>query len=101
MAMIVKKRKKRSIKLQVFSIFMLSLSCVCYLGTSLFVRSYNNSLSTQKQQLESQIAALEVENDAIKVTIQNLSTRDRVVSIANDAGLTMNQSNIVTITEGE
>ncbi len=101
MAKIVKKRKKRSIKLQVFSIFMLSLSCVCYLGTSLFVRSYNNSLSTQKQQLESQIAALEVENDAIKVTIQNLSTRDRVVSIANDAGLTMNQSNIVTITEGE
>ena len=55
----------------------------------------------KKQQLESQIAALEVENDAIKVTIQNLSTRDRVVSIANDAGLTMNQSNIVTITEGE
>lgn len=101
MAKIVKKRKKRSIKLQVFSIFMLSLSCVCYIGTSLFVRSYNNSLSTQKQQLESQIAALEVENDAIKVTIQNLSTRDRVVSIANDAGLTMNQSNIVTITEGE
>ncbi len=101
MAKIVRKRKKRNIKLQVFSLFMLSLSCVLYLGTSLFVRSYNNSLSTQKQQLESQIAALEVENDAIKVTIQNLSTRDRVVSIANDAGLTMNQSNIVTITEGE
>lgn len=101
MAKIVRKRKKRNIKLQVFSLFMLSLSSVLYLGTSLFVRSYNNSLSTQKQQLESQIAALEVENDAIKVTIQNLSTRDRVVSIANDAGLTMNQSNIVTITEGE
>ncbi|MCI5773874.1 MAG: hypothetical protein MR210_04860 [Erysipelotrichaceae bacterium] len=101
MAKIVRKRKKRSIKLQVFSLFMLSLSCIAYLLTSLFLRSYNNSLSTQKQQLESQIAALEVENDAIKVTIQNLSTRDRVVSIANDAGLTMNQSNIVTITEGE
>ena len=78
-----------------------SVSLVMYLCSSLFLRSINNSLSTQKQQIETQIAALKVENDAVKVAIQGLSNRERVVSIATDAGLSMNQSNIVTITKGE
>lgn len=101
MAKIVKVKKKRSMRLQVFTLLFFTLSLVMYLGSSLFLRSVNNSLSTQKQQIETQIAALKVENDAVKVTIQGLSNRERVVSIATDAGLSMNQANIVTITEGD
>ena len=101
MAKIVKVKKKRSMRLQVFTLLFFSVSLVMYLCSSLFLRSINNSLSTQKQQIETQIAALKVENDAVKVAIQGLSTRERVVSIATDAGLSMNQSNIVTITKGE
>ena len=88
-------------RLQVFTLLFFSVSLVMYLCSSLFLRSINNSLSTQKQQIETQIAALKVENDAVKVAIQGLSNRERVVSIATDAGLSMNQSNIVTITKGE
>ena len=101
MAKIVKVKKKRSMRLQVFTLLFFSVSLVMYLFSSLFLRSINNSLSTQKQQIETQIAALKVENDAVKVAIQGLSNRERVVSIATDAGLSMNQSNIVTITKGE
>ena len=101
MAKIVKVKKKRSMRLQVFTLSFFSVSLVMYLCSSLFLRSINNSLSTQKQQIETQIAALKVENDAVKVAIQGLSNRERVVSIATDAGLSMNQSNIVTITKGE
>ncbi|MCI7221398.1 MAG: hypothetical protein PUF67_06865 [Firmicutes bacterium] len=101
MAKIVKVKKKRSMRLQVFTLLFFSVSLVMYLCSSLFLRSINNSLSTQKQQIETQIAALKVENDAVKVAIQGLSNRERVVSIATDAGLSMNQSNIVTITKGE
>lgn len=101
MAKIVKVKKKRSMRLQVFTLLFFTLSLVMYLGSSLFLRSVNNSLSTQKQQIETLIAALKVENDAVKVTIQGLSNRERVVSIATDAGLSMNQANIVTITEGD
>ena len=101
MAKIFKVKKKRSMRLQVFTLLFFSVSLVMYLCSSLFLRSINNSLSTQKQQIETQIAALKVENDAVKVAIQGLSNRERVVSIATDAGLSMNQSNIVTITKGE
>ena len=101
MAKIVKVKKKRSMRLQVFTLLFFSVSLVMYLCSSLFLRSINNSLSTQKQQIETQIAALKVENDAVKEAIQGLSNRERVVSIATDAGLSMNQSNIVTITKGE
>ena len=101
MAKIVKVKKKRSMRLQVFTLLFFSVSLVMYLCSSLFLRSINNSLSTQKQQIETQIAALKVENDAVKVAIQGLSNRERVVSIATDGGLSMNQSNIVTITKGE
>ena len=64
MAKIVKVKKKRSMRLQVFTLLFFSVSLVMYLCSSLFLRSINNSLSTQKQQIETQIAALKVENDA-------------------------------------
>ena len=65
MAKIVKVKKKRSMRLQVFTLLFFSVSLVMYLCSSLFLRSINNSLSTQKQQIETQIAALKVENDAV------------------------------------
>ena len=100
MAKIVK-RKKRRVRFQSFTLVFFIFSGFLYLLSSLFLRSYNNSLSLKKQTILSEIAALELENEAIEVVIQNLSTRDRVETIANDNGLTLNQNNIITITNGE
>jgi len=98
MAKIVKRKKKRKIRLVSFSLSLFMFSAVCYLASALFLRSYNNSLSTQKQAIDSQIATLQTSNDAVKVEIQTLSTRDRVETIASDNGLSLNQNNIITVT---
>lgn len=98
MAKIVKRKKKKSLKFYSFSVALLLFSAVCYLSSCLFLRSYNNSLSTQKQSIDAEIAVLETENDAITVEIQTLSARERVNTIASDSGLSLNQDNIVTIT---
>ena len=100
MAKIVK-TKKRRMRFQSFTIVFLFVSGFLYLLSSLFLRSYNNSLSLKKQTILSEIAALEIEIEAIEVLIQSLSTRDRVETIANDNGLTLDQNNIITITNGE
>ncbi len=98
MAKIVKRKKKKSLKFLSFSLALLLFSAVCYLSSSLFLRSYNNSLSTQKQSIDAEIAVLETENESITVEIQTLSARERVNTIASDSGLSLNQDNIVTIT---
>ena len=95
------KKKKRTLNLPGFTIVFCALSLVCYLISCLFLRSYNNSLSKKVQEFESKTAVLLRENDALRVDIQTLSTRDRVVGIAEDAGLSLDQTNIVTITETE
>ncbi len=100
MAKIVK-QKKRKMRFQSFTMVFFSMAVLVNLLSSLFLRSYNNSLSLKKQTILSQIASIEVENEAIAISIQNLSTRDRVITIANDNGLTLDQSNIITITNGE
>lgn len=94
-------KTKKRFKLETFAFLFFGLSLTIYLVCSLFVRSINNNLSAKKQSIESEIAALVNDNDAILVSIQKLSSRERVVAIAADAGLELNQENIVTISEGE
>ena len=59
MAKIVK-TKKRRMRFQSFTIVFLFVSGFLYLLSSLFLRSYNNSLSLKKQTILSEIAALEI-----------------------------------------
>ncbi len=101
MAKIVKTKKRKSLKFQNFTLFFLFVSGILYMFSSLFLRSYNNSLSLENQKIIAEIKTLEIENEAITIAIQNLSTRDRVVAIANENGLTLDQSNIITISNGE
>ena len=68
-----------------------------FVSSSLFLRTYNNSLSARQQSVSRDIAALQTENDALKIEVQSLSTRDRVTGIAAEDGMTQNQGNIVTI----
>ena len=51
--------------------------------------------------METEIAKLETANEAAQVAIQNLSTKDRVLTVATEEGLTMNSVNVVTIAGGE
>ena len=94
------KKKKRRINLFRLSIGLFFISAAAALFSSLFLRSYNNSLSTQKQSIDSQIATIQTQNDAVKVEIQTLSSSDRVDEIAASSGMSRNQNNVITITDG-
>lgn len=96
---IVKKKKVLRIDRLVKLVFIISLFAA--MGSSLFLRSYNNSLTMRVQSTEDEIATLKAENDAYKVAIQDLSNKERVLSIAEMEGMAMNQGNVVTINYGE
>ena len=93
--------KRRSYKFEVFVILLFTISAMAYLMSSLFLHSYNNTLSMEIQSVKGQISTLTVENNALNVKIQTLSTKDRVMEIANDAGLELNQTNIITVYNGD
>lgn len=91
------KKSKKQINLIGFTLVFFLFSGAFALSTRLFLRTVNNTLSAKKQSIEREIAQIETQNDAIKVEIQTLSTRERVDNIANENGLSLNQDNIVTI----
>ncbi len=92
-------KKRRKLNLVRFSLTVFGISSIAFLFSTLFLRSYNNSLSTQKQSIDSQIATIETQNDAVKVEIQTLSSSDRVDEIAAGDGMSRNQNNVITISD--
>ena len=99
MAKAVKQKKKKKLKLLNFSVVFFMLSAILYLGSTLFLRTYNNSLSSKKQEIEAKITELQIANDAVAVEVNTLNNRERVNSIAMDKGLSLEQNNIITITK--
>ncbi|MBR2825598.1 MAG: hypothetical protein IKE51_04980 [Solobacterium sp.] len=93
-----RKRKPKRFKLVTFTRTLFVFSVFLYLVSSLFLRTINNSLSTEVQDLQNQIAQIEQENEFIEIEIAQLSRRDRVDNIADENGLRMEEDNIVTIT---
>ncbi|RRC92081.1 hypothetical protein EII25_04565 [Erysipelotrichaceae bacterium OH741_COT-311] len=94
-------KRRRRLKLHVLAMFIFIVAFPAFLISSLFLRSYNNGLSISIQSNKDKIVALTVENDDLKVQIQSLSTKDRVMTFASEAGLLLNQNSIVSISAGE
>ncbi|MBO7703920.1 MAG: hypothetical protein J6S26_05690 [Solobacterium sp.] len=95
----VNRKKKKKLKLINFAVVFFLTSSLLYLGSTLFLRTYNNSLSSRKQEIEAKITELQVANDAVAVEVNTLNNRERVNTIASDKGLRLEQNNIITITK--
>lgn len=93
-------RARRKVKMLNFAIGLTLGSGLVFLLCSLFLRSYNNELSTKAQEISSQIAVLETQNDAVRIDIQTLGNYNRVEEIAAADGMSMNPNNIITISAG-
>ena len=92
-----KKKRKKKIFLPSFSFFLLIISTFLYLCSALMLRTYNNSLSSKWQSIEAEIAEIERSNDAIKIEIQTLTSRERINNIADENRMRLNPKNIITI----
>ncbi len=95
------KIKKQNRFLEKFSRTLLTLAVISFLASSIFLRTYNVHLSVQIQDMQNRMVQLMQDNEVIARQIQELSSKERVMSIANQNGMINNQKNIVLIQSGE
>ena len=92
-----KRKHKRSFSFISLAEIILFFSALLWLASCLFLRQYNNSLSTQTQSIQSQITALERQNESMKVEIAQLTASERVDAIVAGSGMAVDQNNIISI----
>ena len=59
------------------------------------------SLTMQIQNMNYESETIKIENQKLSIEIQTLQNKDRVYTIAQDAGLEQNQDNVVSISNVE
>jgi cell division protein FtsL len=91
--------KRFSIELTIRNLFV--LSAILFVGSALFLRSYNVGISVRYQNTEKRILEITKENQTLASDIQVLSAYTRVAAIAQQEGLSLIQSNIVTVEKGK
>ncbi|MBR2577659.1 MAG: cell division protein FtsL [Erysipelotrichaceae bacterium] len=96
----IRRRKRRRNYLNMFAVIMLTLAFISLILTSLFVGTYNQSLTISIQKMNNEIDTLKSENEKLNIEIASLENKDRVYIIAQDAGLDQNQDNVISI-QGE
>lgn len=94
-----KARKFRGNFLLSFTVYVFLCSALLYLCSTLFLKSYNNTLSTKKQTVETQVIAVKQQNDEASKEVNELSSQNRVASVAQSS-LSYQAQNIVTVTDG-
>ncbi len=97
MKKVVKKRRTLKLTGVIFVMFMVSF--VVFLGSSIFLKSYNVSMNYAKYQLEAQITRLRTENEILKFDIRELGNYDRIANIINAENMSVNDTHVRVIEE--
>ena len=98
MAKIVKKNKnRRKLKVESMATLLFMVSLLLYLGSSIFLKSYNVNLGKTAADYEKEISDVKEEKEALRVEVEQLRARDRILAQAKDQGLQTNQDNVVII----
>lgn len=100
MAKIIR-RTKRKLRLEAIAAFIFVFAFITSIVSNLYVGSLKASLMIDIQNMNLKAENLKVENQKINIEIQTLQNKDRVYTIAQDAGLQQNQDNVVSINNGE
>lgn len=93
-------KKKKVDYLKRFTICLITFSFVVLLISSIFGNIYNTSLTMKIQNMNHKIDDLRLENEKLNIQIASLENKDRVYTIAQDAGLNQNQDNVISIVGG-
>ena len=98
MARFVKKTRRRKMYFSTKCGIVLSVAVIAWLFVSVFVTSINTNLTIEIQNMKSELATIKTENQQLNIDIQTLQNKERVYTIARDAGLNQNQDNVVSVT---
>ncbi len=93
----IRKRKRKTNKLEKFAVWFFTIAIIAATATSLFVGTYNTNLTMEIQNMNNQISSLKSDNEKITIEISSLENKERVYTVASDAGLDQNQENIISI----
>ena len=99
MAKLVKRKKRRLAFVTKCSI-VLTISLVSWLVVSILVGSINTSLTIEIQKMTNEVNSLKADNQQLNIEIQTLQNKDRIYTMASDAGLAQNQDNIISLNKG-
>ncbi|MDO5440177.1 MAG: hypothetical protein Q4F12_01425 [Erysipelotrichaceae bacterium] len=99
MAKLVKRKRRRLSFFSKCSI-VLTTSLMMWLFVSIFVGSINTSLTIDIQKMNTEVASLKAQNQQLSIDIQTLQNKDRIYTMAADAGLEQNQDNIISVNQG-
>ena len=91
MARIVKKKKRNF-----WYVAILVLLIIFKLASTIILSSLSNQYTTSIQEKENQMQDLISENNRLSIEIQTLQNKDRIYTIANDNGMSL-QQNVVSI----
>lgn len=96
-----RKRNDRELRFFYFTCLFTFVSVIAFFVSSLGLKTYNNSLSIQKQAMEEQIVSTKTQNDSLESEIRQLASSDRVNQVAASNGLSYNQSSITSVADGK
>lgn len=99
MAKLVKKKRRRLSFVSKCSLF-LTFMLLVWLGESIVIGSRNTNLTIEIQNMTSEVNALKADNQSLSIEIQSLQNKDRIYTMAADAGLEQIQSNIISVNKG-
>lgn len=91
------KKKRKTNRFNRFATLFFSFAVVAYLGVSLFVGTLNTNLTMEIQNITNRISELKLENEKMNISISSLENKDRVYTMASDAGLDQNQDNLISL----
>lgn len=98
MAKIVK--KKRRLRIEGIATVFFIVSAMLYLGSALFLKSYNVTLSKSLTIKENELGEREEAIEETRIAVKELENRDRILGVAESDGIAPNQNN-VQILNGE
>lgn len=89
--------KKRKLNITGILLFVWLFVFLGYLATNVFLHAYNTELAADVQMNEEKIAQLNESINATSLSVKELSTRERILSIVTTQGLSSNPDNVVSV----
>lgn len=90
-------KKKRKLRLEGVITLLLLVSIVAFLCSFTIVRSHNVLLAKQLNEEERALDKLTNDVDNLEVEVKQLDNRERILEIAKQQGLNVNQNSIVSV----
>ena len=94
------RKHRRKVRFELKCAAVLTVALLSWLFVSIYVGSINTALTINIQKMSTEVASLKLNNQELNIEIQTLQNKDRIYTMAADAGLVQNENNIVSISEG-